>query len=156
LAHCPSTLLIHELPQTALHRAHPHAACASCGCALSAGHFLCRHFPLCQKRTGQDISVPAADEKEEKDERFRNVGEIIINIKSGGEIIVNGQQLTEDELLVKLKNITSMYKDQAVILRGDRVSNFQYVINVLDACQKAGIYNIAFATQKPESEAPSN
>jgi biopolymer transport protein ExbD len=103
-----------------------------------------------------DISVPAADEKEEKDERFRNVGEIIINIKSGGEIIVNGQQLTEDELLVKLKNITSMYKDQAVILRGDRVSNFQYVINVLDACQKAGIYNIAFATQKPESEAPSN
>ncbi|MEN3943875.1 biopolymer transporter ExbD [Prosthecobacter sp. SYSU 5D2] len=103
-----------------------------------------------------DISVPAADEKEEKDERFRNVGEIIINIKSGGEIIVNGQQLTEDELLVKLKNITSMYKDQAVILRGDRVSNFQYVINVLDACQKAGIYNIAFATQKPETEAPKN
>ncbi|MBB5037937.1 ExbD/TolR family protein [Prosthecobacter dejongeii] len=98
-----------------------------------------------------DISVPAADEKEKKEEELRNVGEIVINIKSEGEIIVNGQTLTEEELLVKLKNITSIYKDQAVILRGDQVANFQYIINVLNACQKAGIYNIAFATQKPET-----
>lgn len=103
-----------------------------------------------------DISVPAADEKEKKEEEIRNVGEIVINIKSAGEIIVNGQTLTEDELLVKLKNITSIYKDQAVILRGDQVANFQYIINVLNACQKAGIYNIAFATQKPETVAPKN
>lgn len=103
-----------------------------------------------------DISVPAADEKEDKEDRFRNVGEIIVNIKTDGEIIVNGVQLTEEELLVKLKNITSTYKDQAVIIRGDQVANFQYVINVLNACQKAGIYNIAFATQKPETEAPKN
>ena len=103
-----------------------------------------------------DISVPAADEKEKKEEEIRNVGEIVINIKSAGEIIVNGQTLTEDELLVKLKNITSIYKDQAVILRGDQVANFQYIINVLNVCQKAGIYNIAFATQKPETVAPKN
>ena len=101
-----------------------------------------------------DISVPAADEKEDKKEEIRNVGEIVVNIKSGGEIIVNGQTLTEEELLVKLKNITSIYKDQAVILRGDQVADFQYIINVLNACQKAGIYNIAFATQKPETETP--
>lgn len=103
-----------------------------------------------------DISVPAADEKADKKEEIRNVGEIVVNIKSGGEIIVNGQTLTEDELLIKLKNITSIYKDQAVILRGDQVADFQYIINVLNACQKAGIYNIAFATQKPEKEAPKN
>ena len=101
-----------------------------------------------------DISVPAADEGQDKESR--NVGEIIINIKSEGEIIVNGQELTEEELLVKLRNIASIYKDQAVILRGDEVADYKHVINVLNTCQKAGIWNIAFATRKPETEAPKN
>ena len=95
-----------------------------------------------------DISVPAAEEGKEKESR--NVGEIIINIKSEGEIIVNAQQLSEDELLAKLKNIAAVFKDQAVILRGDEVVDYKHVIRVLDTCQKAGIWNIAFATRKPE------
>ncbi len=99
-----------------------------------------------------DINVPAAEEG--KDKESRNVGEIIINIKTAGEIIVNGQQLTEAELLVKLKNIAAIYKDQAVILRGDEVVDYKFVIRVLDTCQKAGIWNIAFATRKPETDAP--
>lgn len=99
-----------------------------------------------------DISVPAAEEGKEKESR--TVGEIIVNIKTDGEIIVNGQTLTEAELLTKLKNIASIYKDQAVILRGDEVTNYKHVIRVLDTCQKAGIWNIAFATRKPETEAP--
>ncbi len=99
-----------------------------------------------------DINVPAAEEG--KDKESRNVGEIIINIKTAGEIIVNGQQLTEAELLVKLKNIAAIYKDQAVILRGDEVVDYKFVIRVLDICQKAGIWNIAFATRKPETDAP--
>jgi biopolymer transport protein ExbD len=100
-----------------------------------------------------DISVPAADEG--KDNESRNVGEIIINIKTQGEIIVNGVQLTEEELLVKLKNIVTIYKDQAVILRGDEVVDYKYVIAVLNTCQKAGIWNIAFATRKPDAAAPN-
>ncbi len=99
-----------------------------------------------------DISVPAADEG--KNNESRNVGEIIINIKTQGEIIVNGAQLTEAELLDKLKNIVTIYKDQAVILRGDEVVDYKYVIAVLNTCQKAGIWNIAFATRKPDTEAP--
>lgn len=96
-----------------------------------------------------DISVPAADEGKEKESR--NVGEIIINIKTQGEIIVNGQELSEDELLVKLKNIVAVYKDQAVILRGDEVADYKFVVSVLNICQKAGIWNIAFATRRPEA-----
>lgn len=98
-----------------------------------------------------DISVPAADEGKNKDSR--NVGEIIINIKTEGEIVVNGQELSEEELLLKLKNIVVIYKDQAVILRGDEVADYKHVIRVLNTCQKAGIWNIAFATRKPEQEA---
>ncbi|MCX6855880.1 MAG: biopolymer transporter ExbD [Verrucomicrobia bacterium] len=100
-----------------------------------------------------DISVPAADEG--KDNESRNVGEIIININTQGEIFVNGAQLTEEELLVKLQNIVTIYKDQAVILRGDEVVDYKYVIAVLNTCQKAGIWNIAFATRKPDAVAPN-
>ena len=98
--------------------------------------------------TLMDVSVPAAETGQDKP--ARNVGEIIVNIKPDGEIIVNGQTLTEAELLVKLKNIVSVYKDQAVILRGDVAVKYENVMKVLDTCQKAGIWNIAFATVKPE------
>ncbi len=101
-----------------------------------------------------DISVPAADES--KDKEARNVGEIIVNIKLDGKIIVNGQTHTEEELLTKLRNIALIYKDQAVILRGDELVDYKHVMNVLNTCQKAGIWNIAFATRKPEAAAPSN
>jgi biopolymer transport protein ExbD len=68
---------------------------------------------------------------------------------------VEGRTLTEDELLAKLKLIASVYKDQAVILRGDENSEFKYNMNVLNVCQKAGIWNIAFATREPEPVSPT-
>lgn len=111
-------------------------------------------FQYAKDEQVMDVSVPAAEEgKENKD---RNIGEIIINIKKDGEIMVNGQRLTVDELLVKLKNIVALYKDQAVILRGDEITNYQHVIQVLDTCQKAGIWNIAFATRKPDAAPPGS
>ncbi len=109
-------------------------------------------FQYAKEEQVMDVSVPAADEGKEKESR--NVGEIIINIKKEGEIIVNGQPFNTDELLVKLKNIVALYKDQAVILRGDETTNYQHVIRVLDTCQKAGIWNIAFATRRPDADSP--
>ncbi|HCN29041.1 MAG TPA: biopolymer transporter ExbD [Verrucomicrobiales bacterium] len=101
-----------------------------------------------------DVSVPAADTG--KDDRARNVGEIIVNIKQDGVIIVNGQEVTASQLLRNLANIVAVNKDQAVILRGDEQVPYQNVVSVLDTCQKAGIWNIAFATRKPDAEAPQN
>ncbi len=103
-----------------------------------------------QQEQVMDISVPAAQEG--KDKESRQVGEIIINIKTKGEILVNGQTLDEAELLEKLKNIAAIYKDQAVILRGDELTDYKFVIRVLDTCQKAGIWNIAFATRREEAK----
>lgn len=101
--------------------------------------------------TLMDISVPAADEG--KDRGRSSVGEIVVNVKTDGTIIVNGQELTQEELLTKLKNIAAIYKDQAVIIRGDVATDYDFIIRVLDTCQKAGIWNVAFATRKPEPAA---
>ena len=50
----------------------------------------------------------------------------------------------------KLKLIASVHKDQAVILRGDEQSYHKDNVKVLNVCQKAGIWNISFATRDPE------
>mgnify|MGYP003643687767 FL=1 len=94
-----------------------------------------------------DISVPAAEEAENKD---RQTGEIIVNVKEDGGIILNGKIVSEPELLSKLQSISEAYPDQAVILRGASEADFQSIINVLDQIKKAGIWNVAFATTKPQ------
>lgn len=99
-----------------------------------------------------DISVPAADEGKERSRT--SVGEIVVNVKKDGSIVVNGQDISVEDLLTKLQNITAVYKDQAVIIRGDEVTDFKAVVTVMDTCQKAGIYNVAFATKHPEEGAP--
>lgn len=99
-----------------------------------------------------DVSVPAAEEG--KDRKQTSVGEIIINVKKDGGIVVNGQDLSVADLLGKLENIASIYKDQAVIIRGDVETPYDQIIKVLDTCQKAGIWNIGFATRDPKDVPP--
>jgi len=94
-----------------------------------------------------DISVPAAEEVSEDD---RTVGEIIVNVREDGTVVLNAQELELDELLEKLLAIASAYPDQAVILRGSAEADFQKIVSVLDQIKKAGIWNVAFATTKPE------
>lgn len=101
-----------------------------------------------------DVSVPAAEEG--KDRKQAPVGEIIVNVKDDGAIVVNGQILTVGELLGKLQHISSISKDQAVIIRGDTKTEYDKIIKVLDTCQKAGIWNIAFATRDVKDVAPPN
>ena len=101
--------------------------------------------------TELDISVPAAEEG--KDPK-RTVGEIIVNVRDDGTIVLNALTITEEELLGKLQRIAAVHKDQAVILRGDSEATYNHIIKVLDICQKAGIWNVAFATSRPESPSP--
>mgnify|MGYP000957078599 CR=1 FL=1 len=95
-----------------------------------------------------DISVPAAEQAEVKD---RQAGEIIINVRKDGTVVLNGLVVSKEELLAKLKAISEAYPDQAAILRGSSEAEFQSIIDVLDVIKEAGIWNVAFATTRPES-----
>jgi biopolymer transport protein ExbD len=94
-----------------------------------------------------DVKVPTA---REGTETRRTVGEVILNVKSDGTIIMNRREMTPDELLAALTKIAQLYPDQAVVLRGDERVNYRYVVDVLDICRRANIWNVAFATSKPE------
>jgi biopolymer transport protein ExbD len=94
-----------------------------------------------------DVKVPAA--KEGKETR-RPAGEVILNVKKDGGIVMNRRPMSSEELLDTLSRIAKLYPDQAVILRGDENVNYRYVVDVLDICRAANIWNVAFATSKPE------
>jgi len=93
------------------------------------------------------ISVPKATESKEA---VRSPGEIIINVAKNGDIILNQRKLSYDDLEKMLNRISKLYKNQPVIIRADESTYHKYVINVLDACAGANIWNISFSTLKEE------
>ena len=95
-----------------------------------------------------DISVPAASAGENPE---RTIGEIVVNVKKEGQIIIEGVEKSEEETLEMFNNIVAAYPDQALILRGDKEASFDHIVKILNLCKKANIWNISFATSQPES-----
>ena len=94
-----------------------------------------------------EVKVPAA--REGKENR-RPVGEVILNVRRDGSVVMNRKEISSEELLQSLTRIAQLYPDQAVVLRGDQNADYRHVVDVLDICRAANIWNVAFATSKPE------
>ena len=92
-----------------------------------------------------DVRVPTATKANETQPY---VGQVVINIKSDGTVIVNRQPKSSQELLELLKKLSQLYPDQAVIVRGDQGVEYKHIVDVLDICRQADIWNVAFATGK--------
>lgn len=99
-------------------------------------------------RSEQDskVKVPTSSQGQEE---TRAISEINVNIRPSGELVINGEVLTEQELLTKLRAIVEVYQNQPVRLRGDGKITYQTLMGVIDICQEAGIWNISFATRRP-------
>jgi biopolymer transport protein ExbD len=100
-----------------------------------------------RQETELDVKVPTAQEGKES---RRTVGEVIINVRADGTIIMNRRELTPDDLTATLRKISELYPDQAVVLRGDESADYRHIVAVLDICRTANIWNVAFATGRPE------
>ena len=94
-----------------------------------------------------DVRVPSAAKANEPQPY---VGQVVINVKANGTIVVNRQQKSVAELLDQLKKLAQLYPDQAVIVRGDEAVDYKHIVQVLDICREADIWNVAFATGKTE------
>jgi len=92
------------------------------------------------------VSLPVAKQAEVS---TRMPGEILVNVDKMGAIIVNKKVLSSAELQKILAKVTADFPDQAVILRADRSTDYQNVMNVIDICKAAKVWNIAFTTLDP-------
>ncbi len=89
-----------------------------------------------------NIVIPTASEADLSE---RSSGEIIVNVRKDGTLVVNQREMSIPELTGILKRVSDLYKGQAVIVRGDAEARHQDIMNVLDACAKADIWNVSFA-----------
>lgn len=90
-----------------------------------------------------DIKLPTAVSSKHPS---RLPGEIIINVRQDGTMVVNEQKLQDADLKALLNRIVEIFPGQPILIRADRRTAYQHVIGVLDLCRQADIWNISFAT----------
>ena len=99
----------------------------------------------------QSIGQNAVPTAEERVKPQQNIGEIIIDVRNNGEVVVDQVVMNHAQLFNKLKRVASVYKNQAIRIRGGEKVKYQKIVEVISICQKAGIPNISFAI-RPEKK----
>src|SRR4029077_2721821 len=92
-----------------------------------------------------DVKVPKASSAKEK---IAPIGDVVVNVKADGNVIVNRRTLGVAELSELLKGLVQLNPEQAVVIRGDETGAYKNIISILNICTEAGITNVAFATAK--------
>lgn len=90
-----------------------------------------------------DINLPTAQSGVTND---RLQGEIFVNLKEDGTIILNEKQVSLDELQGILNRVAEHFPGGTVIIRGDRDANLGIALAILDCCKIADIQSVSFAT----------
>jgi biopolymer transport protein ExbD len=98
-----------------------------------------------RNETELDVKVPQASAAKEKS---APPGDVVVNVKADGNLVVNRRTMTSAELKELLKGLADLYSEQAVVIRGDEAGAYKNIIGVLNICTEAGITNVAFATAK--------
>jgi len=92
-----------------------------------------------------DVKVPKASAAKEK---TAPIGDVVVNVKADGNVVVNRRTLSGPELSELLKSLIKLNADQAVVIRGDEAGAYKNIIGVLNICSEAGVTNVAFATAR--------
>lgn len=89
------------------------------------------------------IKLPNAATAEQPE---RLPGEIVVNLSRQGVLTVNGSILSLEELKTRLAKISKFYPGQPVTIRADRETVYEKLVDVIDACRAADVWNFSLAT----------
>ena len=118
--------------------------------------FFILNHQLTEQEKDLNIAVPTTSEGSQK---ARVANKIVINLSAEGEISINGEVYTKEQLRTKLERIVKAAEvaneggadQQPVRIRLDRDGKNQQTLELVDEIQKAGIWNIDFATRSPKN-----
>jgi biopolymer transport protein ExbD len=80
------------------------------------------------------------------------VGQIVVNVKGDGSIVLSGKTIDDQALADKLNELSKLFPDQAVIIRGDQNLKYNDLMKVMNICRGANIWNVAFATAHTDQQ----
>ena len=95
------------------------------------------------------IKLPASKTSEQPE---RLPGEIIVNLSKEGKITVNSAALTLADLGARLAKVAKFYPGQPVIIRADKDVRYEALVELIDTCRAADIWNFSLATDGMEGE----
>jgi len=90
-----------------------------------------------------DAAAPAKDE-------------IIIHVRGSGEIVIGGKVLTLEGLDEFLKQQVDPETKPSARIRGDASVEYQRIVEVIEVCQKSGLWDISFGTQRKGASKPAD
>ncbi len=79
----------------------------------------------------------------------------VINVYRDGQITLDHQNVTLEELARRLAAARSQYKALGVVVRGDGKATYQTVANVLNACKQAGVADLTIAVEMADAPKPN-
>ena len=80
----------------------------------------------------------------------RMPGEIILNLNAQGDVSVNGQVLTLEDVTARLARIAENFPGQPVVIRADKTVPYEKLMSLIDACRSANVWNFSLATEDEE------
>lgn len=82
--------------------------------------------------------------------------EIIIHVRGNGEIVIAGKVLTLEGLDEFLKRQVDPETKPSARIRGDASVEYQRIVEVIEVCQKSGLWDISFGTQRKGAAKPAD
>ena len=105
------------------------------------------------KNQGISVRLPKAVTATTADQKASTV----ISIKENGDLYLNKEQVSSDQLMQRLTDLKNADPDQKIFIHGDELAYFGDIVAVMDHIRKAGIEKIGIQTQniKPPSGSAS-
>lgn len=72
---------------------------------------------------------------------------VSVSVKVSGQVYWNNKEITEASLIQKLQKAAQQHPQPEIHLRGDRLVNYEHMIKVMTAAQRAGILKLGFITE---------
>jgi biopolymer transport protein ExbD len=104
-------------------------------------------WSFAKKELDLKVRVPSAQNAQES---ASVVNQTVLNVRTDGTVVWNNKTVPRPELLTKLKELSGLFPDYSIIVRGDEHAEWRRISDVLDLCREANIWNVAFATRKVE------
>jgi biopolymer transport protein ExbD len=90
-----------------------------------------------------DVDLPQAESGEQPE---KEQDEIVINLLADGRMMVDGREVTREELDPILLRAARRNAETPVTIRGDREAVVERLVHVMDACRLAGLSNLGLMT----------
>ncbi len=90
-----------------------------------------------------DIKIPSASASRESQSPFDTV---VLNVRQDGAIVLNRRVVEPAELQKILSELSKQFPNQSVIIRAGQETEYRVIIDTLNICREADIWNVAFAT----------